>query len=344
MATKHRATANGRRSVSEEIGRDGLVAAHELLRREQVSDIQRARMLGAMVDAAAERGLPNVTVANIVSGSGVSRRTFYEIFDGCEDCFLAAFDRAVEQITAQVVVAYERPGNWGDRVRAGLTALLELLDFDRPTGQLVIVEALAAGHRALERRRDVLAQVIAVLDEGRREAKRETPLPPLTAEGIVGAVLSVIHTRMVESEPEPLVTLVNPLMSMIVLPYLGPAAARRELARPAPASDPKAKRLRGDPLQGLDMRLTYRTVRVLMAVAQAPGASNRKLADAAGVADQGQISKLLTRLTTLGLIENGPRGAVRGEPNAWRLTPKGHEVQSALGVGALGGEALPGAG
>ena len=71
------------------------------------------------------------------------------------------------------------------------------------------------------------------------------------------------------------------------------------------------------------MRLTYRTVRVLLAIAETPGASNRELADAAGVADQGQISKLLSRLKSLGLIENIGAGPVRGEPNAWQLTPKG---------------------
>jgi chromosome segregation and condensation protein ScpB len=80
------------------------------------------------------------------------------------------------------------------------------------------------------------------------------------------------------------------------------------------------------------MRLTYRTVRVLIAVAANPGASNRRIAEAAGVADQGQISKLLTRLEHLGLIENVGEGSARGEPNAWNLTAKGAEVEHAIGA------------
>ena len=52
------------------------------------------------------------------------------------------------------------------------------------------------------------------------------------------------------------------------------------------------------------MRLTYRTVRVLLAIAQHPGASNRQIGEDAGVHDQGQISKLLTRLHKLGLVDN----------------------------------------
>ena len=59
--------------------------------------------------------------------------------------------------------------------------------------------------------------------------------------------------------------------------------ARRELARPVPSQPHAAPpRANGDLLRELRMRLTYRTVRVLMAVASHPGASNRKLADGSG--------------------------------------------------------------
>jgi hypothetical protein len=78
------------------------------------------------------------------------------------------------------------------------------------------------------------------------------------------------------------------------------------------------------------MRLTYRTVRVLMAVAAQPGGSNRQVADESGIGDQGQISKLLARLHGLGLIENTGAGSVRGAPNSWVLTAKGWDVQGAL--------------
>ena len=78
------------------------------------------------------------------------------------------------------------------------------------------------------------------------------------------------------------------------------------------------------------MRLTYRTVRVLLAIVQTPGASNREVAESAGVEDQGQISKLLSRLKTLGLVENTGAGPFSGEPNAWRLTPKGQQVAGAI--------------
>ena len=124
--------------------------------------------------------------------------------------------------------------------------------------------------------------------------------------------------------------LTGPLMSMIVLPYLGQAAARRELDRPVPKAPVRPRPVNGDPLRELQMRLTYRTVRVLMAVGANPGSSNRAVGDGAGIKDQGQISKLLARLKRLGLIERTGGEPARGGPNAWALTERGREVHGAI--------------
>lgn len=75
-----------------------------------------------------------------------------------------------------------------------------------------------------------------------------------------------------------------------------------------------------DRLRKLGMRPTNRTLWVLTAIGRFPGASNREVARAAGVFDDGQISKLLKRLAGLGLIENRGEGGVKGKANAWWLT------------------------
>jgi hypothetical protein len=121
-------------------------------------------------------------------------------------------------------------------------------------------------------------------------------------------------------------------MSVIVLPYIGVAAAQKELHKPAPQVKTKNKHSHGDLLEGLDMRITYRTVRVLIAIGSQPGASNREVATAAGIADQGQVSKLLTRLDSLGLVRNDGVGHAKGAPNAWALTDRGLEVEGAIRV------------
>jgi hypothetical protein len=161
----------------------------------------------------------------------------------------------------------------------------------------------------------------------------------------VGGVLAVLHNRLSGGQPGRLLGLRNTLMAIIVLPYLGASAAQRELERPRPrplrCSARRDKRDRagvlpnaGNPLAGVPVRWTYRTARVLEAVAEHPGASNRVIGQAAETSDQGQISKLLARLEKLGLIENTSGNGHRptGEPNAWCLTARGDEVESALRV------------
>lgn len=304
------------------------------LPRSQVSEIQRARMLHAMSEVAAEEGAQNATVARVVARSGVSRRTFYDLFDDREDCFLAAFEDALARVAEHAVPAYTGARPWQVRVRAALLATLAFLEEEPDLGRLLVVESLTAGPRAVQRRAELVGLLVDVVREGETDTKTK-PRPghgeaALSAEGVVGAVLSVIHARLQRGETDWLTGLINPLMGMIVLPYLGPAAARRESERPAPPPTPRAHPRRGDPLRNLDMRLTYRTMRVLTAIAATPAASNRQVADAAGVSDQGQISKLLLRLQNLGLIQNTGQGPTKGEPNAWTLTPTGQEIEHTI--------------
>jgi DNA-binding PadR family transcriptional regulator len=59
--------------------------------------------------------------------------------------------------------------------------------------------------------------------------------------------------------------------------------------------------------------------------AQGSDPNNREVSDAAGISDQGQISKLLARLESHGLLEN-TGGSTQGIPRAWHITPRGVEI------------------
>jgi AcrR family transcriptional regulator len=289
-------------------------------------------MLGAAVDAVDEVGFAGMTVAQVITRARVSRKTFYDVFADREDCFLGAFDQGLEQAGRVVREAYEREDSWREGVRASLAALLSLMDQEPAMTRLVVVEALAAGERVLERRAHAFEELARTVDAGRGQPAALDP-PAVTAEGVVGAVFAVLHSRVLERGRKPLLGLLGQLMSMIVLPYLGAGVAEEELSRRAP-DPPKEPRFRprsrgADPLEGLKMRLTYRTVRVLMVIAERPGASNREIAERSGIADQGQISKLLGRLARLDLVENLGEGQEKGAANAWHLTARGHGVERA---------------
>lgn len=66
------------------------------------ADIQRARILDAMVSVVYERGYAGTTVSSVCTCAKVSSRTFYEAFDGREQCLLAALDEGYRQITRLV--------------------------------------------------------------------------------------------------------------------------------------------------------------------------------------------------------------------------------------------------
>ena len=290
-------------------------------------------MLAAAVDAVEEVGYTRMTVAQVISRARVSRKTFYDVFADREDCFLAAFEQALSQSTAMAKEAYEQENIWREGVRSALARLLMFMDEEPGLAKLCIVEALAAGEKVLERRAQTLDEVAGIIDQGRFLTQTSREPPAVTAEGIVGGVFAVLHTRLLEEGEEPLTNLLGPLMSMIVLPYLGARAASREMGRPAPAvatqRRPRGHSRSHDPLEGLNMRLTYRTVRVLMVIAEHPGASNREIAEGSGIVDQGQISKLLNRLARLKLVENRGDGQEKGAANAWHLTVRGAQVERA---------------
>jgi len=145
-------------------------------------------------------------------------------------------------------------------------------------------------------------------------------------------VLNPTGARMLARDPRPLTELTGSLMALIVHPYLGSAPAQRELEMATPATGPiVARRLPADPFKDLPIRLTYRTALVLTSIAQAPGASSRQVADASGITDAGQISRLLTRLRTNGLIEDTGVGPAKGMARAWSLTERGEGMLQATG-------------
>jgi AcrR family transcriptional regulator/DNA-binding MarR family transcriptional regulator len=308
-----------------------------------VIEMQRRRLLGAVVELACDGGVQALSIAIICARAGVSRRTFYDLFEDRDDCLQAAFEDAVD--TARDVVAQAAVGDkhdqgmpgakkahgWAESVRAGLSTLLSLLDQEPGLARLLIVDGSGFGPKALKVRGRALAQAARLIDQGRAEARAGREPPPLTAEGTVGAVLSVIHTRLLQHDPHPLTQLTGSLMALIVNPYLGPAAARRELDKATTVEPIHVRRLPADPFKDLPIRLTYRTARVLTSIAQSPGSSSKQVADASGIADPGQISRLLTRLRRNGLIQDTGIGPAKGMARAWSLTERGEGILQATG-------------
>ena len=82
---------------------------------------QRERMLAAVIDVVSDVGYASMTVSDVISRAGVSRRTFYEHFVNKEDVFLAAYDHVVEEVIAEVSAAYDQGEAWIDKVERAVT-------------------------------------------------------------------------------------------------------------------------------------------------------------------------------------------------------------------------------
>jgi AcrR family transcriptional regulator/DNA-binding MarR family transcriptional regulator len=296
-------------------------------------EMQRGRLLSAAFAVVGERGYEGMNARSVSERAGVSNRTFYACFSDREDCFLAAFNHAVDGLELEARAGWEAQLGWTARVRGSLAALLIALDREPALARLVFIEALSAGPRVLSRRAAVLEGLADVVDQGRANAQAPTMLPGLVAEGVVGATFGVIHARLLKLRPAPLIDLLRQLMATIVLPYRGSAAAAKELERPIPRPPVRAERRDGDgfsrrPLASVspvDYRLTVRTQMALAAVAARPGLSNREVSEIIGLSDQGQISRMLKRLQTQGLIEDA-QGETKRQARAWRLTRDGEAV------------------
>lgn len=302
-----------------------------------MEEVQRTKILEAMAAAMAARGTSAsaVTLAEVLERAQVDMAAFEALFEDREACVLAAFELGVERAAEQVVPAYRAESRWLDAIKAGLAAFLRFLEEEPELGRLIVVHAMGGGPRVLLRRSEVLTTLAGFVEQGRGEVIPGRVEPPaVVAEGIVGAVLAVLHNRLLADEPGPPLELFGALASIVVLPYLGASVARRELVRPAPRPRSAQAGASGPESLGgyASTRLTYRTARVLSAIADYPGASNREVAERAGIVDQGQISKLLARLEGRELITKIGEGRTRGAPNAWRLTERGESLMASASV------------
>jgi AcrR family transcriptional regulator len=171
------------------------------LDRDVVEASQRTRLLEGIGRAVAERGYAGATIEDVVRRAGVSKKTFYDHFADKQDCFLAAYEAASEELLRRVGEAQASEDDWPERTRAGIRAYLRWLAADPALARVYLVEVAAAGPVALERRealRDRYADLMLT-----RGAPRE--LPAEIRHAVVAAVDDVVvrHIRARGAEQLP---------------------------------------------------------------------------------------------------------------------------------------------
>ncbi len=196
------------------------------LPREEVVRSQRERLLTAVAKVCAERGYDATTVATILTEAGVGRETFYELFEDRRACVLEAHQVLLDDLIRQVRVAYAGPGEWVERCRATIAALLDWFAADPLAGRFLLVELPAVGPEFHERFEEGFDRFVAVIDSG---LDPDLPEPePLPATSLaVGAAISRIYGEVAAGRTDELPTLVPALTYEVLVPFLGEDAARQ---------------------------------------------------------------------------------------------------------------------
>jgi AcrR family transcriptional regulator len=190
---------------------------------------QRERLLEAAIRVVAAKGYAATTVADLTREAGISRTTFYAMFDDKEGCFLAAYDGIVDVLVRRVAAAYESEEEWPRRARAGLAALLEALAEEPDVARLALVDVGSAGPAAQRRFRAAMQRLTPFFDEGRDFAPDGRSLPANTSRMAIGAVAGLIADELTEERAENLPGLLSDVLFATLVPYIGPEAAAREV-------------------------------------------------------------------------------------------------------------------
>jgi AcrR family transcriptional regulator len=195
------------------------------LPREFVARSQRERLLAAVVQVTAEKGYEHTTVADILGEAGVGRESFYELFEDRRDCMLAAHGLLVDDLEAKVRSAYDAPGEWVDRFRAGLAAALDWFASDPLTARFTLIELGSVGPVFRVRFEDAFTRFVTLIEAG---VPDDVPRPdPLSGSSLaVGATLARVYREVAIGRTADLNALLPALTYELLVPFLGEGPAR----------------------------------------------------------------------------------------------------------------------
>lgn len=209
--------------ADEELG--PLPAGRHGFSREQVAHNQRERLIAGLATAVAEKGYRAVTITDITKAARVSRRVFYENFEGKDECFLAAFEVVVGHIRELATEATAPLDDWPEQAIAAARAVLLFFAAEPDLARLCLVESQAAGPAISARFHEAVHEVVPYLEQGRGLRDSERELPPTTEESTLGALVLLAGRKVAAGDAERLAELLPEFAEFILAPYLGAEAA-----------------------------------------------------------------------------------------------------------------------
>jgi AcrR family transcriptional regulator len=149
-----------------------------------------------MIELAAEHGYDAVSVEKLTSRARISKRDFYKLFAGKEECFLAVHDIIVSHSVRGIIAAAEGEEEWRERFRLGFFAFADQITSSPEAARLALVEAFAAGAVAVERMQRTNLLFEALVEKNLALADDAPRLPPLVVKGIVAGGSRLARARL----------------------------------------------------------------------------------------------------------------------------------------------------
>ncbi|HEU4737940.1 MAG TPA: TetR/AcrR family transcriptional regulator [Solirubrobacterales bacterium] len=197
--------------------------------REAAAENQRQRLFGAMVASVAERGYANTRVADLVEVSGVSLRSFYDLFADKQSCFAAAVD-SLTQSTIDLVLEAPPEDDWEEDSKLRLQTIASLVEAQPAAARMCLVEAYAAGPQTTGLVEEAAARIERLIRERLAASPRWSEMPPELASVAVGAILETFRSRLIGGRVKQIPASAQQLATLF-LGYEPPARPLRSAAR-----------------------------------------------------------------------------------------------------------------
>jgi AcrR family transcriptional regulator len=189
----------------------------------------RERLLEAMLMVSGERGYEQTSVQDVIEAAHASRATFYKHFKDKDDCFAQAYHDAAEWLYRRLIGVAKRQPGWREGLRAAMAELLEFCANQPSLARALLVETHAAGGAALAEHNLLMERLSHAIDRARREIPSRQAPPPVTATFMVGAIETLVRTKLMSDEPETAPEMLPGLLHFVVMQYFGEDAAWEEM-------------------------------------------------------------------------------------------------------------------
>ena len=193
---------------------------------ERVRRVQRDRMLKAMTEVVARDGYAETTVRKLLAQAGLSRRTYYDLWEDKEDCYLDAYGEIAAQLTAHAAAGFEQGGSPRERVRLAVEAIAAFCIEEPDAACACLVEGLAAGQAARVKRGELIEAIAATIAPALAELRPDGPSPELTARATVGGILELLYGPLARRDVTALRRLAEEIGELPILLPMGASTAR----------------------------------------------------------------------------------------------------------------------